>query len=251
MRSWKSSKHSVSTKEQIHIGNLDIDVVRKDIKNMHLAVYPPKGRIRLAAPSKTDPEVVRLFAISKLAWIKTQVKAFKEQHRQSHRSYVSGESHYFKGKRYLLDVVEQKGRQRIELKGSRKISMFIRPKTTQAKRAELMKEWYRRELKAQIPELLLKWQKTIGVEANDWGVKHMRTKWGACNIEAKRIWLNLELAKKPKICLEYIIVHELVHLLERKHNERFVGFMDQFMPKWRMHRDLLNQLPVAHVDWEY
>lgn len=241
----------MSTKEEIKIGKVEIDVVRKDIKNMHLAVYPPNGRIRLAAPNKTDFEVVRLFAISKLGWIKKHVKNFKEQQRETPRSYVSGESHYYQGKRYLLDVIEQKSIYKIEESGSKKLKMFVRPNTTESKRAAVMKEWYRKKLKDQIPELLEKWEKIVGVKADDWGVKQMRTKWGACNIEAKRIWLNLELAKKPPICLEYIIVHELVHLLERHHNDRFVSHMDSFMPKWRLYRDQLNELPVAHEDWGY
>ena len=142
--------------EQIKIGNVEIDVVRKDIKNMHLAVYPPHGRIRLAAPIKTDQEVVRLFAISKLGWIKKHVKTFSEQRREAQRTYVSGESHYYQGKRYLLDVIEREGYNQIELNGSKKIKMYARPDTSESKRAELMKEWYRKQLKAQIPELLEK-----------------------------------------------------------------------------------------------
>ncbi|MCB0669754.1 MAG: M48 family metallopeptidase [Saprospiraceae bacterium] len=239
------------TREQIMIGNVEIDVVRKDIKNMHLAVYPPNGRIRLAAPIKTDHEVVRLFAISKLGWIKKHVKSFQDQRRETPRSYVSGESHYYQGKRYLLEVIERKGINKIELSGNKKIKMYVRPGTTESIRAQVMKEWYRKQLKAQIPELLEKWEKIIGVTSNDWGVKQMRTKWGACNSDVKRIWLNLELAKKPPICLEYIIVHELVHLLERHHNNRFGAYMDKFMPKWRLYRDQLNELPVAHGDWGY
>lgn len=237
--------------EQIQIGSVEVEVIRKDIKNMHLAVYPPNGRIRLAAPLSTDFEIVRLFAISKLGWIKKHVRNFKEQRRESPRTYVSGESHYYLGRRYLLDVIERQGYNKVELNGSNKIKLYVRPGMDPRKREHVIKEWYRKQLKARIPELIAKWEERIGVEAQDWGVKQMRTKWGACNIEAKRIWLNLELAKKPLICLEYIIVHELVHLLERHHNDRFVAYMDQFMPKWRMHRDQLNELPVAHVDWEY
>lgn len=194
---------------------------------------------------------MRLFAISKLGWIKKHVKTFKEQPRETPRTFVSGESHYYQGKRYLLQVIEYKGYNRVLLVGTKTLKMFIRPETPTSKRAEIMREWYRKQLKEQIPELLEKWEKIIGVKVNDWGVKQMRTKWGACNIEAGRIWLNLELAKKPPICMEYIIVHELVHLLERHHNDRFVSYMDRFMPKWRLYRDQLNQLPVAHEDWGY
>ena len=237
--------------EHIQIGNVEIDVIRKDIKNMHLAVYPPNGRIRLAAPLSTDFEVIRLFAISKLGWIKKHVRSFKEQKRETPRTYVSGESHYYLGNRYLLDVIEREGFNKVELNGSKTIKLYVRPGTEQQQKERVLKEWYRKQLKARIPELLEKWEERIGVKAQEWGVKLMRTKWGACNIEAKRIWLNLELAKKPLICLEYIIVHELVHLLERHHNDRFVAYMDQFMPMWRVYRDQLNELPVAHVDWGY
>lgn len=237
--------------ETISISNLQIEVLRKDIKNMHLAVYPPNGRIKVSVPSKMDEEIVRLFAISKLGWIKKHVKNFKSQARETIREYVSGESHFLQGRRYLLEVVERPGYSKVELRGVKKIVLHIKPGTSTEERAKVMKEWYRKEVKKQIPELIEKWEKVIGVKANDWGVKQMKTKWGACNIEEKRIWLNLELAKKPSICLEYIIVHELVHLLERNHNDKFIKHMNQFMPKWRLHRDELNSLPVVHNDWGY
>jgi hypothetical protein len=241
---------STST-EQLHIANLDIDVIRKDIKNMHLAVYPPTGRIRLAAPSRTDDEVIRLFAISKLAWIKRHIKNFKSQARETPRDFISGESHYFQGRRYLINVIEHDGRNKVEIKNHKEINLFVKTGSSKAEKAKVFKEWYRKELKAQIPEIMEKWEKVMGVKAQAWGVKHMRTKWGTCNTIEKRIWINLELAKKPKNCLEYIIVHELVHLLERSHNDRFIALMNKFMPKWRAHRDELNKLPVSHTDWGY
>ena len=240
---------STST-ESFTIGTVEVDVVRKNIKNMHLAVYPPHGRVRLAAPEKTDFEVLRLFAIAKLPWLKKNIKSFKEQARETVRDYVSGESHYFQGKRYLLEVVHHKGYNKIEVKGS-KIVLYTKEKSTKESRSKTFKEWYRKQLKLQIPEMISHWENVMGVKANDWGVKQMKTKWGACNIEAKRIWLNLELAKKPPICLEYILVHELVHLLERNHNDKFVAHMNNFMPKWRLHRDELNSLPIVHNDWGY
>ena len=241
----------MSTSSTISISNIQIEVIQKDIKNMHLAVYPPTGRIRLAAPLKTDAEVMRLFAISKIGWIKKHIKNFKEQPRESPREYQSGESHYFMGKRYLLKVVEVDGPQKVHIKGLKTIQLNVRPNTSTESRAIVLKEWYRKELKKQLLELIAKWEKVIGVKCNDWGVKQMRTKWGACNIASKRIWINLELSKKPQMCLEYIIVHELIHLLERNHNDRFVSLMNKFMPKWRMHRDELNKLPVAHNEWHY
>ncbi|MEC4049129.1 SprT family zinc-dependent metalloprotease [Flavobacterium sp. SUN046] len=237
--------------ETLSISNLTIDIVRKDIKNMHLAVYPPHGRIRLSAPENTDSEMMRLFAISKIGWIKKHIKKFEAQPRETPREYISGESHFFQGKRYMLNVVERKGFNKVEIKGTKNINLYVRPNTSNEDKAIILREWYRTEMKKQIPELLSKWESIIGVKSNDWAIKQMRTKWGTCNIEAKRIWLNLELSKKPVICLEYIIVHELVHLLERNHNDKFVSYMNQFMPKWRMYKTELNKLPVAHNDWEY
>lgn len=232
------------------IANIDVDIVRKDIKNMHLAVYPPHGRVRLAAPNKTDFEVLRLFAISKLPWLKKNIKSFENQARETVRDYVSGESHFFKGNRYLLEVIYHSGYNKIVL-NNKTISLYTKQSTTKENRSKTFKDWYRKQLKLQVPELINKWEKVIGVKANDWGVKQMKTKWGSCNIESKRIWLNLELAKKPTSCLEYIIVHELVHLLERKHTDKFIAHMDEFMPKWRLYRDELNSLPVVHNDWGY
>lgn len=237
--------------EILQIANVQIDVVRKNIKNMHLAVYPPHGRIRLAVPENTDEEILRLFAISKLGWIKKHVKNFKEQARETKRDYVSGESHFFQGKRYILEVHEDKGYSKVSVNGTKKINFKVPAGATTEDKARVMKEWYRKQLKIQIPPLIQKWEKVVGVQVNDWGVKQMKTKWGACNVDAKRIWLNLELAKKPVICLEYILVHELVHLHERNHNDRFIALMNQFMPKWRLHRDELNSLPIVHNDWGY
>ena len=237
--------------EILQIANVEIDVVRKDIKNMHLAVYPPHGRIRLAVPQKTDEEVLRLFAISKLGWIKKHVKNFKKQARETKRDYVSGESHFFQGKRYILEVQEHDGYSKVKLSGPKKISVKIPVGSSVERKADIMKEWYRKQLKIQIPPLIEKWEKIVGVKVDDWGVKQMKTKWGACNVDAKRIWLNLELAKKPPICLEYILVHELVHLHERNHNDRFIQLMNESMPKWRLHRNELNNLPIVHNDWGY
>lgn len=237
--------------ETLSISNLTIDIVRKNIKNMHLAVYPPHGRIRLSAPENTDSEMMRLFAISKIGWIKKHIKNFETQPRETPREYISGESHFFQGKRYMLNVIERKGFNKVEIKGTKNINLYVRPNTSKEDKSIILREWYRTEMKKQIPELILKWEGIIGVKSNEWAIKQMRTKWGTCNIEAKRIWLNLELSKKPIICLEYIIVHELVHLLERNHNDKFVSYMNQFMPKWRLYKTELNKLPVAHNDWEY
>ncbi len=234
----------------IELGNISIEVEQKNIKNIHLSVYPPLGKVKISAPLRMDLDTIRVFAISKLSWIKKQQEIFKNQDREAPREYLTRESHYFKGKRYLLKVVEQEAKPKVILKHS-EIALYIRPNTTIEKRKQLLDEWYRAELKKSVPKMIEKWEPKMGVKCHEFGIKKMRTKWGTCNIEAKRIWINLELAKKPPEYLEYVIVHELVHLLERKHNNRFVAFMDEFMPKWRFYKEQLNRLPFSHVDWNY
>jgi predicted metal-dependent hydrolase len=236
---------------QIEVNGLMVDVVRKDIKNLHLAVYPPSGRIRVAVPLRLDDEAVRLAVISRLAWIKRHQTKFKEQERQTKREYVSGESHYFQGGRYRLNVINRDGVGKVVLRNKKIIDLYARPISSTAQRARLMAAWYRTYLKDTIPELIAKWEKLMGVKVPEWGIKQMKTKWGTCNIEAGRIWLNLELAKKSPRCLEYIVVHEMVHLLERLHTDRFRALMNQFLPQWQLIRDELNREPLAHEDWEY
>ena len=236
--------------QELQLGNITIDVETKDIKNIHLSVYPPNGKVRIAAPEYMELDTIRVFAINKLEWIKKQQATFKNQVRETPREYIEKESHYFQGERYLLNVIEHDAKPKVLLNHNT-IELYVRPNTTTKKRKSILDEWYRAEMKKIIPPLLGKWENKIGVKANDFGVKLMRTKWGTCNIEAKRIWLNLELAKKPSNCLEYILVHELVHLLERNHNDRFIRYMNEFMPKWRFHRDELNRLPFRHTDWKY
>jgi len=230
----------------IRVSGIDVEVVRKDIKNLHVGVYPPEGRVRVAAPLLLDDDAVRLAVISKLSWIRRQKAHFREQPRQSKREYVPRESHYFLGRRYLLNIIEHEGRPRVEIRRSNQIDLFVPQGTDASKREQLILAWYRKELKAMIPSLIEKWQAVIGLEVADWGVKRMKTKWGSCNAESKRIWVNLELAKKPVQCLEYIVVHEMVHLLERNHTERFISLMDEFMPSWRLLRDELNHTTLSH-----
>lgn len=235
---------------QINVNGLAVEVVRKDIKHLHLAVYPPHGRIRVAAPLRVNDDSVRLAVLTKLTWVKRQQAKFAEQERESAREYLSGESHYFQGARYLLNVVEQAGAPRVVLQNSNRIDLFVRPKSNHAHRERMMTAWYRAHLKQAIPPLLAKWEKIVGVQVAEWGIKQMKTKWGTCNIKARRIWLNLELAKKSPLCLEYVLVHELVHLHERLHNDRFTALMDQFLPKWRLLRAELNRAPLGHARWE-
>lgn len=237
--------------EQITISNIKIDVVRKNIKNIHLAVYPPTGRVRIAAPLGVDENAIRLFAISKLGWIKRHQRKFEGQERISPREYKDRESHYFQGRRYLLNVIEADAPPKVVLNNKTYIDLYIRPETPRAKRHAVITEWYRKELKKLIPEIIEKWEKLMNVKINEWQVKLMKTKWGSCTIEKKRIWLNLELAKKPIHCLEYIIVHEMVHLLERHHNEKFLYYMDTYLPNWKRLKTELNKLPISHADWSY
>lgn len=236
---------------QIEIANISVEVVKKEIKNIHLAVYPPYGRVRLAAPENVNDETLRLFTISKLPWIKKQQRKFAGQEREPERRYVQRESHYFLGKRYVLRVIETDKQPKVVVRSKTYIDLHVKPDSTKEQREHMMIEWYRSELKKLIPEMIARWEKKIGVQAEEWGVKQMKTKWGTCNIQKKRILVNLELAKKPVHCLEYIIAHELVHLLERLHNERFLAYMDKFVPRWKYYRDELNKLPVSHFDWEY
>jgi predicted metal-dependent hydrolase len=238
-------------KHQITINGLVVEVVRKAIKNLHLGVYPPDGRVRVAAPLSVNDDAVRLAVIGKLSWIKRQQAKFATQPRQSLREMVRGESHYFLGQRYRLRVIEHEGPGMVVLRNTAMIDLHVRPSASPAQREEVLLQWYRTRLKELIPPLLEKWQPLLGVQVAAWGIKKMKTKWGSCNIGAKRIWLNLELAKKPISCLEYIVVHELVHLLERHHNDRFAGLMDLYMPAWRLQRDELNSGMLAHEVWQY
>ena len=241
MPCWNWSSISMNTESRnITISGLTVEVVRKPIKNLHLGVYPPQGRIRVAAPLAVDDEAVRLAVVGKLGWIKRQRAKFQAQPRQSQRRMVSGESHYFLGQRYRLRVHETTGALRIALRGKATMDLFARPNTSTERRTKVLHDFYRAELRRLLPELLEKWQAKLGVEVRTWGIKRMKTKWGTCNIEARRIWLNLELAKKPVQCLEYILVHELTHLLERHHNEHFTGLLDRHLPQWRTLREELN-----------
>jgi predicted metal-dependent hydrolase len=241
----------ITKKVEIRVGGLVVQIVRKDIKNLHLGVYPPNGRVRVAAPLALTDDAVRLAVISRLGWIKRQRARFEGQPRQSQREMVTGESHYFLGQRYRLNVIEHQGAGKVVLPNKSTMALYVRQESSPVKRKQVLQRWYREQLKTLIPPLLEKWQTTLGVQVSDWGVKKMKTKWGACTVEARRIWLNLELAKKPVQCLEYIVVHELIHLLERHHNERFTTYMEQHLTTWRVWRDMLNHAPLAHENWSY
>ena len=236
--------------QTIELGNICIDVVKKDIKNIHLSVLPPLGKVRVSAPSKMNLDTIRVFTISKLRWIRKQQQQFAEQKREAPRQYVSGESHYHKGKRYLLKVVEKKGKQEVKKRYNR-LELYVRPNSICESRARVVESWYRSELTENIDFFIQKWEDKIGVSCSVFKIRKMKTLWGSCNDVKNVITLNLELSKKPLECLEYIVVHELIHLIERSHNHKFVGLMDRHMSDWRSRRDLLNKLPVRHYDWGY
>lgn len=233
------------------MSGIAVEVVRKEIKHLHVGVYPPHGRVRVAAPVHLDDEAVRLAVVSRLGWIRRKQRAFEEQVRQSQREMVPGESHYFQGRRYLLDVIEEDASPSVRLAGHTTMELRVRPASDRQARELVLQRWYRRQLREQIPALLGKWEPRVGERVAEVRIKKMKTLWGSCNAASRRIWLNLELAKKPASCLEFILVHEMVHFLERHHNERFRDRMDALMPSWRHYRDELNRAPLAHEDWAY
>lgn len=235
---------------QVQLGNIAVDVVLKDIKNVHLSVYPPNGRVRIAAPARMGLDTIRVFAISKLGWIKQQQKKIRDQERETPREYLNRESHYLWGRRYLLTMRERDEAPSIELR-PRRVVLCVRPGTSDKKRQAMFEEWYRTQVKAAVLSLLAKWQPLMGVTVKRVFVQRMKTKWGSCNPTARHIRLNSELAKKPPECLEYIVVHELAHLIEPTHTRGFIALMDHFMPKWQFYREALNRLPVRHETWGY
>ncbi len=234
----------------MEVAGIPIEVIRKDNKNIHLYVLPPDGKVRVSAPFKMDDETIRLFVLTKIGWVKSKIRDFENQSRQTAREYVSGESHYLWGNRYRLNVIEVAGRNNVEIRAGY-IVLSVR---NDSDRETVMNEWYRRELKERIPDLLALWQKRIGVTVSDWQVKNMRTKWGTCNVTAKRVWFNLQLAKKPTECLEYIVVHELCHLLQKDHSTEFTALMDKNLPNWQETQKQLNAFVMdaysANIDDE-
>jgi len=234
----------------IRLNDIDVEVVHKNIKNVHLSVYPPKGRVKVSAPESMEIETIRVYVISKLGWIKKQQEKLRAQARETPRECIDRESHYYYGKRYLLKVVEHDAAPQVSLSYS-KIVLQVRPGADDAKKRAVLDEWYRQRLKEKLGPLIAHWEKQMDVSVALCTVRKMKTKWGSCTPVSCSIRINLDLAKKPPECLEYIVVHELAHLLESSHNSRFIALMDRFMPKWRMYRDELNALPVRHEDWQY
>ncbi len=240
-----NTKHNV-----IELAEISLDVVHKNIKNVHLSVHPPLGRVTISAPLQMNLETLRLFSISKLRWIRKQQAKLKNQKRESSREYITRESHYYLGQRYLLKVIEQNAVPKVILKHN-KIELYIRKGATLKQRDEIMQGWYRQQLKDLIQRYIPKLEKKMNVKVAEVRIKKMKTKWGTCNAKAKRIWLNTELAKKTIESIEYILIHEMTHLLERNHNDKFISHMNKFLPKWKHLRDELNRSALGHVEWSY
>lgn len=235
--------------KRIAVRGVDVDLIRKDIKNLHVGVYPPDGRVRVAAPLHLEDEAIRLAVITRLSWIRKQQARFKQQQRQSDREMVTGESHYYQGQRYRLNVIEHNGPPLVRLSTNTKMELRVRPGTDRAKREAILHTWYRDRLREQVASLLTIWEPRVGVTVSEVRIKRMKTRWGSCNSVARRVWLNLELAKKTTECLEYVLVHELVHLRHRHHDTRFQALLDELMPQWSLRRDELNSAPLGHKEW--
>ena len=235
---------------QIDLGDMRIEVLRKDIKNLHLSVLPPHGRVRVAAPRQMSLDTIRVFVISKLDWIRRQQRKMDAQEREAPREYLDRESHYVWGRRYLLKRIEEKAAPSVELRHSRLV-LQVRPGTDEARSREILEVWYREQIRVAVPSLIAKWEPVMGVKVGRVFVQRMKTRWGSCNPESQSIRLNTDLAKKPPECLEYIMVHEMAHLLEPTHNPRFRSLMNLFMPQSQHLKDELNRLPVRHENWDY
>ena len=233
---------------QLSLGDITVEVVLKNIKNIHLSVYPPTGRVRISAPTRTEPDAIRLFALSKLGWIRAQQRKIQAQPRETTREYLERESHYVWGERYLLEICERNAAPTVEL-SHKALRLWVKPGTPLDTRAALLEGWYRDRLREAAGPLIATWQTKLKVEVENLVVRRMKTRWGSCTPARRSIRLNTDLAKKPLVCLEYVIVHELMHLLEPSHNSRFVSLMSQHLPNWRAYRDELNHLPVRHESW--
>lgn len=241
----------MNIKSYLQLGNIEVLVVRKPIKNLHLSVLPPTGHVRVTSPEGMNDDAIRTLIATRLPWIKKHQGKFVGQERQTKRDYVSGESHYFFGGRYRLELIYKDEVPAVYLKGKNKIILQVRPNSSSAKRHEVMTQWYREQLRPVVADMIAKWEQNIGVQARHWNIRQMKTRWGTCNHRRGRILLNLELAKKPRECVEYVVVHELLHMLEKKHNDRFVELMTKHVPKWRSIKDDLNGFVLSHEEWKH
>ena len=238
----------IEDRYELRVLDVPVDVVRKAVAHLHLSVHPPTGRVRVAAPAEMCREAVRLVVIDRLGWIRRQRRAFARQARQTPREYVSGESHHVWGRRCRLRVVERAGRPAVTVAGG-VMTLTVPPDADRAARERAVRRWYRRELEPRAAELIAELAPAVGEWPADWRVRRMKTKWGSCKRETRRLWLNLELAKKPPECLRYVVAHELAHLVERHHTDRFRAILDRCVPGWRSARAALNAAPLAHDEW--
>lgn len=237
-----------TTSAYLTVRGIDIDVVHKDIKHLHIGVYPPAGRVRVAAPTRLDDDQIRLAVVQRLPWIRRQRKELQSAERQTTREMVTGETHYVWGTRKRLKVAERPGRAHVELDGDR-IVLYMAPETAAEQRRRYLDRWYREQLRSELPPLISKWESELSVTVPKWTIRKMKTKWGSCNRETHHLWFNVELAKKHPNCLEYIVAHEMMHYFEHNHGDAFAKLMDQHLPDWRMRRDELNGAPLAEEEW--
>lgn len=235
---------------RINLGEISVDVARKNIKNIHLSVNPPDGKVRISAPVWLDQESIRLFAISKLDWIKKEQRKMRRQERETPREYLERESHYLWGRRYLMKIVEAETAPSVEINHNAMV-LTVRPGASQPKRREVVDEWYRARLREKAEPLILEWEPRLGVKVNRLFIQRMKTRWGSCNPDRGYVRLNTHIAKKPVQCLEYLVVHEMLHILEPTHNANFTAMLEKHIPQWEHLRRLLNRLPVSHEDWKY
>jgi hypothetical protein len=236
-------------KEVIELGDITIDVTRKNIKNVHLSVHPPAGRVTLAAPLNTRLEVARAYAISKLRWIRKQQYQIRSQERETPRQFIERESHYLWGRRHLLTVIEQDSKPTVKVDHKR-ITLTVRPGSSMKKKAKIIHEWHLSLLHEIIPTIISKWEAKLGVRVSAYYLQRMKTKWGSCNHESGNIRLNTELVKKPKDLIEYVVVHEMIHLIEPTHSEQFLNLLSEHYPTWQEARIELNELPLAAEEWK-
>jgi predicted metal-dependent hydrolase len=246
--SWTGRAHGADRRSRITVGDIPVDIRFKAIKNLHLAVYPPDGRVRVAAPWHLDDDAVRLAVVKRLTWVRRQQRELRAAQRISEREMTTGESHHVWGRRLRLKVVEDGKRAQVAINGSHLV-ITVPPGTPAAERANVLGRWERRQLRERIPALLVDWEPVIGVTAGGWGIRRMKTKWGSYSATTGRVWVNSELAKKSPRCLEYIVVHELIHVVERGHGAAFVELMDRHLPDWRNRHHELNDAPLSAENW--
>lgn len=233
----------------MQVGGIEVLVIKKNIKNLHLNVLPPNGNVRVSAPVATKDGVIQTFLSSKINWIRKKQTEFKEQERESPREYVSGEDHYLFGRRYILEVVYDFKKAGVEIKNNKKIIFTVKPNCSIKNKEKILERWYRERLKEFIENNRVKREEKIGITANEIRIKKMKTRWGSCNHKAKRVWLNLELAKKPANCIDYVLVHELIHLTEQKHNNNFVVLLEKYFSNWKNEKQKLNKFILSYEKW--